>query len=334
MSHVILIAEGPTALTAAQSLAEHAEIAAIFRKRLVANDVIPEFAASRSIPLIADTSLARIRGEIERLRPACVVISSYDRVIPLEILKLSRFVNVHYGPLPAYRGRANVNWAILNHESKAAITIHVVDSNLDSGNILFQDFIPIGPHSTVTELYDRLNDIQHRMLGRTVARHISGYMGILQTGVATYCCTRVPEDGEIDWKAPTQDTYALIRALASPYPGAYTFFRQQKIVISRAMPVVDARHYVGRIPGRVCSVDLNTGGIDVLTGDGILRIYEITEEIGVRTRAANLIRSTKDTLGLTSYELLHRIQELENMLANRERDLATDVFPRRMAASG
>jgi methionyl-tRNA formyltransferase len=327
MNSIILIAEGPTATTAVESLAEHFEVSAIFRMCLVANDPVAEFAVKHSIPLIRETSVRRIQSEVSLLRPACVVISSYDRLIPPEVLKLSPFVNVHYGPLPRYRGRANVNWAILNHESEAAITIHTIDSGLDSGNILFQRSVPIGPDSTVTELYGRLNKIQREELGSSVARHLSGYAGVAQSGLATYCCTRVPDDGELDWAAPTRDIYALIRALAPPYPGAYTFFRLQKVLIVKATPISNAPEYVGRVPGRACSVNIDSGAIDVLTGDGVLRVYELEDEAGIRTQAANLIRSTKATLGLTSLDLLQRIRQLEETLARLQDDVALQTMP-------
>jgi len=142
MDRVILIGEGPTTASALEALAGQFEVCAVFRRRLDVNDPVAESAARRSVPLITQTTISRIDSEIRRFRPACVVISSYDRLIPPELLEMTPFINVHYGPLPRYRGRANVNWAILNHESEAAITIHTVEAGLDSGNILFQRFKP------------------------------------------------------------------------------------------------------------------------------------------------------------------------------------------------
>ena len=315
MDRVILLGEGPTAASAFEALAAQFEVCAVFRRLIDANDPVAESAARRSVPLIAQTTISRIDSEIRRLRPACVVISSYDRLIPSELLEMTPFINVHYGPLPRYRGRANVNWAILNHESEAAITIHTVEAGLDSGNILFQRLIPIGQNATVTELYLELNNIQGSELGRTVARRLAGYAGEAQQGPASYCCSRIPEDGEIDWTAAVRDVYALVRALAPPYPGAYTYFRLQKIVVLKAAPVLNALEYVGRVPGRVCAINEEPGSVDVLTGDGVLRIYEVGNANGARLEAAQLIRSTKDTLGLATHDLLRRIQVLEQELA-------------------
>lgn len=329
MDRVVLLGEGPTAASAFEALAAQFEVCSVFRRRLDANDPLAESAAMRSVPLIAQTTISRIDSEIRRCMPACVVISSYDRLIPPELLEMTPFINVHYGPLPRYRGRANVNWAILNHESEAAITIHRVEAGLDSGNILFQRLIPIGQDATVTELYLELNRIQRFELAGAVARRLAGYAGEAQQGPASYCCSRVPEDGEIEWTAPVRDVYALIRALAPPYPGAYTYFRLQRITVLKAVPVLNALEYVGRVPGRVCAINAEPGTVDVLTGDGILRIYEVENANGARMQAAQLIRSTKDTLGLAAHDLLRRIQMLQQELALLKHERAAQDEPHR-----
>src|SRR6202008_1176253 len=99
---------------------------------------------------------------VTELHPDVVVISSFSRILSAEVLALSRFINVHYSPLPRYRGRANVNWAIINGEPTAAISVHMVRPGLDDGEILYQEEIDIGPKDTATTLYERLNAIQER----------------------------------------------------------------------------------------------------------------------------------------------------------------------------
>jgi methionyl-tRNA formyltransferase len=241
-----------------------------------------------------------------------VVISSYNQILPPEIIELSTFVNVHYSPLPNYRGRANVNWAIINNESCAAITIHKISPELDEGNILFQQLIPIHSDHTVADIYDRLNTIQRQFLGETVIKVFNGYQGIKQNSVeATYCCTRLPEDGEINWSDSTRSIDCLIRALVSPFPGAYTYFQQKKLLIWQAQILNNPPVYVGRIPGRVIGISKTEGYVDVLTGDGVLRLFKVQFVGQEITVAANIIKSTKITLGLLISDLLIRLQSLE-----------------------
>jgi methionyl-tRNA formyltransferase len=244
--------------------------------------------------------------------PDCVVVSSYDRILPARVLARSRFVNVHYAPLPQYRGRANVNWAIINGEAETAISIHIMAPGVDAGNVLYQQRVPIGPHDTVGELYARLNHVQREVLGETVVRHLAGDDGEPQDEAgATYGCTRVPGDGEIDWASTTAEIYALVRALGPPYPGAFTFLEARRLTIRRACPLEGAPRYVGRVPGRIVGRSRQGGHVDVLTGDGVLRIHEVVTGASDPEPASAVIGSTRQTLGLRPSDLLARIELLE-----------------------
>jgi methionyl-tRNA formyltransferase len=225
-------------------------------------------------------------------------------------------VNVHYAPLPAYRGRANVNWAIINGEKETAITIHTITPGLDAGNILYQETVTIEPDDSVAEVYEALNGIQRRTLADTVARHLDGFKGEPQDDErATYGCTRVPEDGQIDWSQSTERVYALVRALGPPYPHAYTYLGLTRLSVLRAVPVRGAAAYVGRVPGRVVSVTVGEGHVDVLTGDGVMRVHEVrVGDDNAVVPAASIVHSTRQTLGLRAQDLVARIEALEARL--------------------
>jgi methionyl-tRNA formyltransferase len=308
---------GPTALSALESLAASFQLVGLIRDTRLPSagtDEVVELAHALQVPVFPDLSIAGAEQAVIQTSPDCVVVSSYDRILPSRVLRRCRFVNVHYAPLPQYRGRANVNWAIINGEPEAAITVHVIAPGLDAGNILYQQRVPIGEDDTVADLYDKLNEVQREALGDTVANYISGYEGIPQDeSAATYGCTRIPEDGEIDWATTTTQIYALVRALAPPYPGAHTYLEGRSINILRAAPLADAPRYVGRIPGRIVSRSRQNGHVDVLTGDGVLRIFEVRAG-EVATPASALITSTKQTLGLRTADLLARIEVLESRL--------------------
>lgn len=315
MKTVVLIGLGPTTLSALESLSRHCHVAAVIRDQAsgaLSDDEVTKLARDRGIPLETDVTLAGIREVIERHSPDAVVVSSYNRVLPKDLIELSRFVNVHYAALPAYRGRASVNWAIINGEPETAISIHVLVPGLDAGHILHQQRVPIAPDDTVTMLYDKLNEIQRTVLGRTVERYLDGYEGEPQEqSGATYGCTRTPDDGEIDWSAPTSQIYALTRALAAPYPGAFTYLGLRRLHVTQAELLTDPPLYVGRIPGRVVGRSVKNGYVDVLTGDGVLRIRQVRSDDQVIRPAAELITSTKQTLGLRISDLLARLAQLE-----------------------
>lgn len=320
MRDVLLIGMGITAPTALHSLARHCRVVGVVHKVDPVGapaDQVMRFAPRLGTPVFSDASLHGVREVIERLRPECVVVSSYDRVLPADLLARCPFVNVHYAPLPRFRGRANVNWAVINQEPSTAITIHKLEPGLDAGAILFQRLIPIGRHDTVADLYERLNELQFEHLGDTVARFLEGREpGEPQSeAAATYGCTRLPADGEIDWSADTASIAALVRGLAKPFPGAFTYVDGRRLVIWRAEAVGDPPVYEGRVPGRVARISRESGEVDVLTGDGVLRLFEVETDEGAAVPAASVVRSVRATCGLKAIDLLSRIEALEREIA-------------------
>ena len=317
MANILLIGLGTTTLTALESLVSKCNVQALVRNINISDvdDPVGSLARQKNIPVFTDTGQQEIKSLILKYQPDCVVVSSYNQILPPALIELSTFINVHYSPLPQYRGRANVNWAIINGEPYAAISIHKISSGLDEGNILFQQLIPISFNDTVTSIYDKLNAIQRQYLGEAVLKALNGDEGIVQNNAgATYCCTRLPEDGEINWSDSTKNIYNFIKALVFPFPGAYTYFEGKKLIIWQAKPVNNPPIYVGRIPGRVVSRSKTEGYVDVLTGDGILQILEVQFAGEEKTAAANVIKSVKSTLGLQMTELLNRIQILEETI--------------------
>jgi methionyl-tRNA formyltransferase len=317
---VLLLGDGPTALTALRSLIQCCRVVGVIRTSAeIGPDPVRICAEQAGIPILALQHLHELSQIVRKLRPAAVVISSFNRILSPEVLSLGCFINVHYSPLPRYRGRANVNWAVINGEPTAAISIHIVSPCVDSGNILFQDETSIQPSDTAASLYCRLNTIQERELGRVVARAVEGFVGVPQDHKsATYGCARIPEDGEIDWSHSTIDIDRLIRALTPPFPGAFTHLEGQRLIIARAGIRCNPPSYAGRVPGRIVRRSRPSGWVDVLTGDGLLRIFDVIPESGGISSAAAHITSTRATLGLSRLDLLRRIEVLESRIAALE----------------
>ena len=309
---VLLVGLGPTTGHALISLLASFDVVGLVRD---VEDEVTERATAAGVPVLKETSPRRLSELVAAVRPDCVVVSSYHRILPGDLLDQCPFVNVHYSPLPKYRGRANVNWAIINHESHAAVTVHSISAGLDAGGVLAQERLPIGPRDTVGSLYERLNVIQAELLPGAVRRRLGGDQGDPQEeDAATYCCTRVPEDGEIDWRATTADVDALVRSLGPPYPHAFTYLGLDRVELEDAGPSPEGKVYVGRVPGRVVGWSGQEGWCDVLTGDGVLRVRRVRVE-GVSQAAAAVWGSSHVTLGLRTADLLRRIAVLEARLA-------------------
>jgi methionyl-tRNA formyltransferase len=316
---ILLVGNGPTALAALRSLTPRFRVGGVVREEC-SEDPVRAYAACQNIPVFALRREEEIAALVSKARPDAVVISSYNRILSPQVLRLSQFVNVHYSPLPRYRGRANVNWALINGERTAAISIHRILPGLDSGNLLYQEEVVIGALDTAGSIYERLNAIQERVLADVVLRMLGGDEGRPQDhSKATYGCGRIPGDGEIDWCSTTYAIDRLIRALAPPFPGAFTYFDFQPLVVSQATCLEEVPFYEGRVPGRVICRSSADGWVDVLTGDGVLRLVEVVDSSGRPFPPARLIKSTRATLGLSRQDLLHRINTLEARLVAVEK---------------
>jgi methionyl-tRNA formyltransferase len=305
---VVLVGLGPTTESALEGLYGPTDVVALIRD---GDDTASARARELQVPLVTDASLDAVRDAVQAVRPDCVVVSSYHRILPADLVESCPFINVHYAPLPRLRGRATVNWAIINGHDSAWISIHWLVAGLDAGGLLFQGSVPISARSTVATAYDALNELQRKHIAAAVRAAINGDPGRSQDETAaTYACTRIESDGEIDWHQSTRQIDRLVRALVGPYPGAFTWLGLERLHIDQAMPVADPPTYEGRIPGRVVAVRAAGGTVDVLTGDGVLRLQQVRLGDGAPVRAADVVRSVRATLGLRTSDLVPLLTEL------------------------
>ncbi len=242
-----------------------------------------------------------------------VVIATYNQILTAEILQHSKFINIHHGDLPRWRGRAGINWAIILGRKDISFTIHEAIPDLDAGKIYVQQKIEIGEHDTTNDVYSKLNLYLEQNLGQIVCNILDGKIEMKeQKGEGTYTCTRLPCDGEIDWNKPTDEIYRLIRALVRPYGGAFTYFDMGELRIWSAEVPSNANKYEGRIPGRIIGI-YKGKGVEVLTKDSSI----IIKDVGYQSKdmnASDVIKSVKTTLGLSKQQLLAEIKRLRGKL--------------------
>ena len=162
---VVLVGLGPTTADALAGLLAETEVVALVRP---GNDDVVAAARAAAVPVIDDDRVPVVRDAVARTRPDCVVVSSFHRILPADLVDACPFVNVHYAPLPRLRGRATVNWAIINGETEATISVHRLVPGLDAGGILHAEQVPIGPRDTVDDVYAALNRVQRRVLPAVV----------------------------------------------------------------------------------------------------------------------------------------------------------------------
>lgn len=258
------------------------------------------FAKAKHIPITVTKSInnANAYATIKALQPDIILVMGWRTIIPKDILTIPKYgvAGAHESLLPAYRGFAPINWAVINGEKYTGVTLFYLDEGIDSGDIIAQRKIPIGPEETAWEIYQKATRVSLLLVG-------SYLTGLKQHTVkrkkqnekrATYTVARVPGDGLIPWSWNTKRISNFIRALSFPFPGAFTYYRNRKIIIQKARPFRNPPRYIGGIPGRVAMI--GKGYVNVITGDGLLSIRKIETPEGQVVDASVYITSIKGTL--------------------------------------
>lgn len=145
-------------------------------------------------------------------------------------------INFHGSLLPRYRGRSPHIWSIINNETKTGITAHYIDTGCDTGRIILQHEIPIDAHQTGADILAQYEKEYPFLIERTMKLFFNKKIpaGTLQDeSKATYYGKRVPNDGLINWDWQRERIYNWVRAQAAPYPGAFCFDAEVKIIIDK-----------------------------------------------------------------------------------------------------
>lgn len=231
-----------------------------------------DIAASYDIPLyeLRNTNTTETADLIRRAAPDVIFVIGWTRLISAEILQIPKYgcIGMHASLLPKYRGRAPVNWALINNETVTGNTMILLDDGVDTGDILLQRTIPITLADTCKTLYDKV-----AQAGREMIREVLPYLdrGELprtpqRHAEATVMPKRTPEDGRIDWEKRALELYNWVRALTHPYPGAFTVFDGKKLFIWEAQIAHHSSHTHSMRTAKPGTVVALTDGIAVATG--------------------------------------------------------------------
>ena len=199
---------------------------------------VAELARSKGIETLEDPEENLLERRIANLAPDFVFSFYYRRMLPPELLAAARrgAFNLHGSLLPKYRGRAPVNWAVLKGETETGATLHEMIAKPDAGRIVDQEPVPIGPDETAAEVMAKVAAAAERVLKRSIGKLVAGTAQLKPQDLArgSYFGGRRPEDGRIDWSRSALEIHNLVRAVAPPYPGAFT--EGMKILRTRIEP--------------------------------------------------------------------------------------------------
>ncbi|MDM9616367.1 bifunctional UDP-4-amino-4-deoxy-L-arabinose formyltransferase/UDP-glucuronic acid oxidase ArnA [Kosakonia cowanii] len=260
---------------------------------------VARLAAERGIPVYApdDVNHPLWVDRIAEMKPDVIFSFYYRNLLGEAILNNARIgaFNLHGSLLPAYRGRAPLNWVLVNGETQTGVTLHRMISRADAGAIIAQQAVEIADADDALSL--------HRKLTESAKHLLEGALPTLKSGTfsetaqdeskASYVGRRTPEDGRLEWEKPAQTLHNLVRAVSDPWPGAFSFVGTHKFIVWKSRVRSDVA------PARAGTV-ISVSPLIIACGEGALEVMTGQTEKGVYMQGAQLAQS----LGLVAGALL------------------------------
>ena len=226
--------------------------------------------------------------ELKALRPDLIVAVAYGKILPQRVLDIPPLgcVNIHGSVLPALRGSAPVQWAVLNGLSETGVSAMYMNDRMDEGDIIAVRRTPIGENETAGELMERLAPIGGALLKDTLAAIAAGTAGRTpqDPALASYAPMLTKELSPVDWSRPARAILAQIRGL-NPWPAASASFGGTEFKLWEARPYETE---LSAAPGT--PIALTKKGLAVVCGDGAVLITRLQAPGGKAMPAADYFR--------------------------------------------
>lgn len=262
------------------------EVAFIVPRFDTTDETLKNYAEKYSIDyfLCGNVNAADSINKIRSYNCDLLVSMSFNQIFRQEIIDLTpnKIINCHAGKLPFYRGRNVLNWALINDEKEFGITVHFVDSGIDSGDIILQRTFPISDE----ENYDSLLQIAYKECANILYDSLQLFVKdkvqrIPQKDihpVGMYCGRRGKGDEVMNWNDTSRNVFNFIRSIAYPGPQAQCFYNGELVKINKAKYIEEAPNYIGK-PGQILS--RTKGGYLIKTKDSFIEIMETTSKLKV-----------------------------------------------------
>ncbi len=209
-------------------------------------DSVAKLAARYGLPCIApeNPDTAEIVSRLQALQPDFLFSFYYRHMLKASILSIPKrgALNMHGSLLPHYRGRVPVNWAIIHGEKQTGATLHYMNEKPDAGDMVAQTAVPILSDDLAIDVFHKVTCAAEITLHRALPALIDGTVRAtpLDLSRGSYFGGRHPEDGHIDWSLSARVIHNLIRAVAPPYPGAFTRLQGKPLRVLRSRVIDDS----------------------------------------------------------------------------------------------
>lgn len=281
---------------------------------------LDDLAVSANIPYLDFDNIndPAVVTSVRAWQPDLLFVVGLSQLVKNDLLTIPTLGCIGFHPtwLPEGRGRAPLAWLVLDGRPGAA-TFFLMEQGVDSGPILVQEPIYITDRDYAADVVKKQEIAIDAALDRWLPKLIAGeWLPQPQDeSLASYNGRRAPADGRIDWRLPAKQIHALIRAASHPYPGAYTYLKDRKLIIWRSS--LETQLAYRGVVGRILHYDTENGWL-VQTGDGLLWLHEVEfasdEELDPKTQLRVGLR-----LGYAIEDEIHalrqRMAHLEEIIA-------------------
>ncbi len=262
---------------------------------------VKQFALEQQIPVLQPRSLrldgkypedaAAARDALQAARADVMVVAAYGLILPQWVLDMPRLgcLNIHGSLLPRWRGAAPIHRAIEAGDSETGITLMQMDAGLDTGDMLLVEKLPIAPGDTTGTLHDKLAALGARLVVEALElAACGGLQPVPQPGEGiTYAHKIEKHEAAIDWRQSATVIERRIRAF-NPFPGAASALGGDTVKFWQAVVVPGVQRPEAAAPGQILAV--SPDGVDVATGDGVLRATRLQKPGGKPLDAAEFVR--------------------------------------------
>ena len=262
---------------------------------------VKEFALKHQIKVLQPEKIRtpEFMDQIRAFKPDLLITAAYGKILTKELLEVPVYgcINVHGSLLPAYRGAAPINWAVINGERKTGITTMYTDVGIDTGDMLLKKELEIAPDMTVGELHDKMAVLGAEVLMNTLTALKNGTLQRIpqEDSQSSYAPMMNKELGHIDWNKSALVIHNLVRG-TDPWPGAYTFLLGNRMRVWKTS-LMPGKSDAGIDNGKILNVD--DEGILVKCPDGNLLIKEVQFDSSKRMSVRDYIRGHEINEGET-----------------------------------
>lgn len=300
--NVIFVGTAPLGIPTLKALAEKHRVLAVFtqpdrpagRGLHLTPPPIKRIALELGLPVYQPEKINRSIELIKTLAPEVIVVVAFGQFLSKRLLEIPHYgcINLHASLLPKYRGAAPIQWAIINGETETGLTTFLVNEEMDAGDILLQERVPIFDEDTGGSLHERLAALGPDLVLRTLEGLERGTLTPIPQDHSHATFAPKIEDAvcKIDWSRPARKIFHLIRGL-NPQPGAYTLLEERRVKVYGSR-IVEGKHGA---PG--CVIGVGSAGPIVQCGQDALELTEVQPAGKRRMSGRDFVNGYKIQIG-------------------------------------